>query len=409
MTTAITSAILSQALVANMNAWVGELYTQMLACGLSQTNDSGQLVVSGGNANIVSLPSGTGVANAVGYFCFTFNDALALGSLSTTALSAGGSGGTTGTYTSLVITGAISGANSARGSVTVSGGAAGNITVTTAGSGYIVGEKLTIASGITGLTGGAWTASALVAGAAPVIFRLDFGGGGATTDPQMWITLGQGTNGAGVIAGTAGTTKMTQVACFSGGAPLSPSTPYTSYYCYNATYGCLNVIFKVGAGLATIGALGSVILYRSNNTGGAATGTSISLLTNNTTTTGASSGGVQQTLNYANSLVYPTLSSGNSQLWTTIPGSSQPPYGLTGTLENSTVFIFPTMIYNQAFGYSAFVGVAFAADIAIGTTVSSAIIGATPITFLSCGPCFGGGTGIGVSTASGMSLMAVFQ
>lgn len=406
MTTASTSAVLSQALAANYQAWVQEIYTNLVTnCGLVQTNDTGQAAVP----FAASLPVGTGIGNANGYYLFTFNDTLAGGGLSTTALNAAGSGYTNSSYTNLTVTGATSGANNARASCTVSGGAAGNLTITTAGSGYIVGEKLTV-TGIGSGTLANWTATALSSGV-PVIFRLDFGGGAATTDPQMWITVGQGTNGAGTIAGSAATTKMTQVACFCGAVPASLVTAYTSRYVWNSTYGFCGLAFKYGA--VANACIGGFLLYRSNDSTGAATGSAIILISNNTTTTGSTTVtavGAMQCLVPANSVVYPTLNASNSLQWAGGGGTASiMPFTLSSTLFGSNTNVIPTYYMQPALSFSAYVGLGLASELSIGSTASLAIVGSTPLTFISAGAMFGATGLCGFSIGSADTVLMLWQ
>jgi hypothetical protein len=380
-----------------MQAWVGELCGQLIACGLKQTNDSGQLTLVGSGATTVAswtsaaLPTATGVANSVAYICFTYNDTLAQGSLSTTALRSGGTLYTSGSYTALVVTGTISGATSARASCTVSGGVAGNLTITTAGSGYIVGEQLTV-TGIGSGTLANWTATALSSGS-PIIFRLDFGGGSATTDAQMWINLGAGTNGSGTIAGTAVTSKMTQVACFSGAAASSLITLFTSNYCVNMTYASVSCLEKLNA-VTTNALIGGFMIFRSNDGNGNLTGTSVGMIANSTTTTGTGTASAVNAVQYmtwngsgVGSTVY-GLSVNYSTVQITI-------FSLTSTLENATAFVFPLFTINPALAFSAYVGNVYINDVPVGNTFSCAIIGSTALTFLNFGTGFGAGAAIG--------------
>lgn len=406
MTTASTSSILSQAASgspAGIDAWTGELFGELIACGLTQTNDTGQLTItgSGGTATTnAAQPSGTGVGNAVGYCVFTFNDSLAPGVLATTALNSGGSGydgGGTHTYTGITATGATSGATCTC-TVTVTSGVCGNMgTLGTVGN-FIVGEKITIPNSSLGGSGSgaSWTAATLSSGA-PVIFRIDVGAGSAVTDPQFWITVGAGTNGAGAIAGVAATSKMTQVACGQGIAPISIVTAYTSYYCYNSTFGTCLAAMKFGGTVANTYAM-MFYIHRSNNSNGAPTGTSVSMYANSNSTsavTTAYQAGVQQTLLYASgvgSAVYPTISvTGQGNQWMAVP---QYPggtgiAGLTSTLESSTVFIFNVLYFNPAWSYSAFMGFALNADIANGVAVNTTLVGTEAVTLISLQYPFG--------------------
>jgi hypothetical protein len=419
MTTATSSANFSQAASgspAGIQAWTGELVGQLIACGLVQTNDTGQLTISGSGASATTnatQPSGTGVANTVGYVCFTFNDTLAGGTLSTTALNNGGSGydgGGTHTYSGITATGATSGATCTC-TVTVTSGVCGNMGTIAASGSFIVGEKITIPNSSLGGSGSgaSWTATALSSGQ-PVIFRLDFGGGGAVTDPQAWIRVGAGTNGAGAIAGSDGTSRMTQVACFQNSAPQSTSTPYTSYFCVNMTYGVAWAQMKYGGQSAqTYQSAGGFVLFRTSSSTGAASSSAICLMSNSATTTGSSGPACMQCMPWssgAGSTIYPTLAVPASTSWGAgcaafNAGNHNTIFELTSTLENSTVFVFPAYTISPAIAFSNILGNVLTGDVAQGTSFSATIIGSTALTYLQaagiCGSAYPSNTGAGAN------------
>jgi hypothetical protein len=91
-------------------------------------------------------------------------------------------------------------------------------------------------------------------------------------------------------------------------------------------------------------------------------------------------------------------------------GGAVQPCGVTQTLENNTVFIFPLMTYSPDFRLSAFMGNVMNLDVTIGNTFSTTIIGSTPRTFLNIGPGFGTNQPFGGGGANAaMSSCAVFQ
>lgn len=426
MTTASTSSVFSQAASgspAGIDAWSGELCGELIACGLLQTNDTGQLAITGtgGTATTnAAQPTGVGSGNTVGYVCFTFTDPKAGGTLSTTALNSGGTGydgGSTHTYTGVTATGATSGATCTC-SVTVTSGVCGNMSSIASSGNFIAGEKITIPVAQLGNNGGSganWTATALSSGA-PVVFRLDFGADSIVTDPMFYITLGTGSSGAGVINGSAGTTRMTQVACGAGGAPLSTVTAYTSYYCYNNTLGTCLAAMKFGGITANCYAL-AFYIHRSNDSTGAPSGASVSLYTNSNSTTAATTNyksGCQQTMPYSagvsSGTIYPTISTvGNGNQWAAIPTYAGTSFagGITSTLENSTIFLFNVLYFNPAWSYSAFMAVCLQTDVANGVSVSTTLIGTQSVTLLSLEYMFGiSGSPFQVA---GLNIMCVYQ
>lgn len=84
-------------------------------------------------------------------------------------------------------------------------------------------------------------------GTTPLFIKIEYGTGSAATIPQMWITIGTATNGAGTITANASTrtiwTRQTTI--------ISTSTPYPTYISSNN--GSLTIAFKLGSGLTSSG------------------------------------------------------------------------------------------------------------------------------------------------------------
>jgi hypothetical protein len=185
-------------------------------------------------------------------------------------------------------------------------------------------------------------------------------------------------------------------------------TAYSSRFNFNATYGFCACLHKLGALTVNANALfGGFILMRTNDSGGNATGNAAVLITNNTTATGSINNTTQtnsmQCMSYsggAGSTIYPTISITNSSAYG--GGCAQPGgggalsvFGLTSTLENSDVFIFPLYTIDPVIRFSNFIGNVLSADVSVGNTFSCAIIGATSLTYINFG------TGFGVSASLG--------
>ncbi len=410
LNTGSTSAIITQATQAGIDAWSGEILGMLLSLGavgptntpLIITQDTGQVTITGSGATATTNATLPGTAHGTGgYAILSFTDALAAGTLSTTALIAAGTGYGNGTYTGITATGATSNATCTC-TVTVSGGACGNMSAIASSGNFIAGELITIPNSSLGGSGSGakWMASALSSGA-PVVFRLDFASGAANTDPQMLITVGTGSSGSGTINGSAASTKMTQVACFNDQAPLTLGTAYTSRYVWNPSLGYLGVCFKIGASTNGVSdnSIGGFVLFRTNDTSGNPTGVATVLISNSTsTTTGLSTvaTGCMQCMAYSGGVsaaIYPTLGPNNSTFWiagTPTTVSNIFPFGLTSTYENGTAFVFPIFTIDPAFKFSAFNAVASENDFPLGNTASFAVVGGTALTFISCGKMFGG-------------------
>lgn len=238
----------------------------------------------------------------------------------------------------------------------------------------------------------------------PVVIKLEFGTAAATTDLQMWITVGTGSNGSGTINGTV----MTRVAVCGGAAPSSTSTNYVSRYCYNSTQGFLGMAFKIGStGTSTNATMGGFLLFRSVNSSGDTTGDSVMLLTPSSTATGSTTDGNMQVLSYNLSAAYLNSNPIASTLyWGFIPFSS------TGTLEGSAGQIFPVFQWNGSstvpgYGITSAAALALISEISIGSTVTVTVLGSVSLTYISVGSPVGTSslTGIGYSATSYTMLM----
>lgn len=211
----------------------------------------------------------------------------------------------------------------------------------------------------------------------PVFIKLEFGTGTAVTVPQVWITVGSGSNGSGTINGTV----MTRVAVCNNGTPAT-GTNFVSRYCYNATQGFLGMAFKI-SGVAANENLGGFYLFRSVNATGNSTADSVMMLTNSSTSTGnTTAGGVMQVLSYNLSAAY--LNSGpitGSTNWTFIP------FTTTGTLEGTSGNIFPVMQWSGSssvpgYGMTNALAMGLIAEISVGSTVTVTVIGSVSLTYI---------------------------
>ena len=430
MTTSAVSAILSGSSSANFNAWVQEIYTALVTtCGLLQTQDTGQSSASFAGG----LPGGTGTANATGNYVFSFTDPLAGGALATLGITTAGSGyPNSAVYNSsapLTATGVKSGATCTVNCTVSGGGVPGAMTLIAAGTGnFFVGEALTFSGTSTAGSGShAFTTAGTVVVAepltlssgSPICFQLFFGGGSAAASPQMWIVVGAGLTGTAgnttvAIAGTAATSRMTEVACFTGQPASSLTTAYNSYYCVNmlTNFGYVGMAKSLGSGTLSTQVVGGFALFRSNDTAGHANGTAAVLITNSNTTTGvansSSTGNYMQCMTYsggAGSTIYPTLGV-VSQVWPA--WGNVAPFEVSTTVQGGIALVFPAYIMTPQIQFTAFFGAAVIVDLPLGNTVSTAIIGATALTFMSIGGGFGSDV-VGIVTNATLTFLMLWQ
>lgn len=284
MTTATTSTVIDHTSDAGFRTWVAEVIAQLLAVGLTQTADTGQI-----NTATVTRP---GTSTSGGYAIFRFND----------------------------------------------------------------------------------TAQAT----SPVFIKLEFGTNTVATTPAMWITVANGSNGAGTLTGLI----TTRVIAANSTAPSSTVTLYVSRFMYNTTAGACGMVWKINGGGNASQSLAGFIIFRSNDGSGVVTTDSVHLLTNSNTASSAASSGFMQVISYLSSLVY------NTGAW---PSSSwgKLPFKLTATVFGGNVQVGPCFQYTPVMGITNWLCLGLLAEIGIGTSFVFAILGATTHTFLQVGYAVG--------------------
>lgn len=313
MTTASTATVVDQTTDAAFRTWVAEVIAQLIAVGLTQTADTGQI-------NTSTVTRAAVVNTAAGYTIWRFNDTLQ--------------------------------------------------------------------------------------GTSPVFIKVEFGTGSTQpANPQMWVTVGTGSNGSGTITGTT----TLRVAVTVGSPPSSTVTSYTSRFVYNSTFGFLGICWKQnGYGTATI-FMGAFFVFRSNDNTGAATGDAVICLSSSTSSTGtASLTGNMQIASYLTSVVYPLSFASNGPLWVPNAGSAGIPFNATTTSFGGNSQVFPVIYQTPVFSYSAYMGIGLIAEEPIGSTFSSALVGSTALTFLSVGQPFGS-LYIGPNTSATQTLNILWQ
>jgi hypothetical protein len=179
------------------------------------------------------------------------------------------------------------------------------------------------------------------------------------------------------------------------------------------------MVFKIGqvASATPNAASGCLFIYRHSSNAGAAIANGTTVLTTGFSASNPGNGqenGCAQSISYTTNTVYPTtLNQNNSNFWPAVnggPGTAASFAGLATTLENGTVFVFPTITIDPVFRFSALLGIGLANDIPLGVTSPAfAIIGSTTITFLSVGLPFGGTTGFASINSALITLLIPWQ
>lgn len=136
--------------------------------------------------------------------------------------------------------------------------------VQTADTGQI--NWLTVTRPSTNTAGGyeIWRFNDSLQGTAPIFIKIEYGTGSNAAYPQIWATVGTGSNGAGTLTGTV-SARDAVVSNYASGAGN-----YPSYLCVAA--GHFGLAWKLGAMSSNSGA-GLFVVVRTHDTAGAPTAT----------------------------------------------------------------------------------------------------------------------------------------
>lgn len=218
---------------------------------------------------------------------------------------------------------------------------------------------------------------------APIFFKLEFGTGttGLTT-PQMWITVGTGSNGSGTITGIVGTRVSAGRTTIN-----STVTPYSNRGCYSTALGVLWFTLKQGSPGANERCASGFAIYRSIDSTGAPTADGFMLLTNSGIATGVTASGNAQAISnltglaYTSSAPWVTASSTAWGIFPFVPSTSS--YG--GNAQIGPVFQFTPII-----GVAAALGLCCISEIPVGSTASGVtLVGSTARTYINAGTLVG--------------------
>lgn len=395
---------------------VNEVYNNLIACGLSvQTSDTGQIAAP----YTGELPF-VGPMN-IGYYMFKFNDTLQatkpvfikleFGWFSVNAFEMWITVGTAWSANGVIDNGCVLTLGSFSGGTGWNGGAAGTFQVFPAGgSGTGLGINLTLnSSGV------------------PVSGTIFSCGNGYKTSDSLNLTSANIVS-AGGAAGGSGTCSFQPASVSSGlignqRAPVLSNSlisnnfaAYTSFFCYNSTYGLCGMAWKQLPTNAYC--YGGFLVWRSNNVStGAATGDCVTIMAHSfggQSPSGSGAMGAMVSLSYLTSALVPALPSTlNTMTWT--PSASGFPMNAFMTYSTVTGFCnaIPLWIRTPAIQETAYVGLAIASEVPIGATVTTAISGAgLSLTFMSVGAMFGASLSLGQSVFAnppGSTILMLFQ
>lgn len=231
-----------------------------------------------------------------------------------------------------------------------------------------------------------WRFNDALQGAAPIYLKIEYGTLNAATVPNIWLTVGTGTNGAGTLTGTVSDRNTT---CFTI-APAAGNFP--SYLCAAPNF--VGLCWKSGAAGAT-GGQAFFAVSRTFDSAGAATADGFFVIwgsVNNSTVC------LAQSVRTAAMAVKYTASA----LYSIAP--MQP----VGSLVGADFQVYPVLgITPRAFVLPTLATV-IASEVPAGTTFDVAMVGATARTLLSVGSGFRPvtvGTGPGTISTYGIAML----
>jgi hypothetical protein len=205
----------------------------------------------------------------------------------------------------------------------------------------------------------------------PIFFKLEYGALGASY-PELQLTVGQGSDGAGNITGTLKSNAQA-LQC-----QTTLSNAYPSYMCYRAADGFLGVALKAGMGGNPGNGLGFCI-SRTNDTTGAVTGDAF-----NITAGGSQSGTYGYTIAAPANLKFPA-----NGAFMQNPQLASWPYSLFSSYAAGSIQAIPVFALAPQIQVDAKRCVAILTDVPVGTSFSLAVVGPTPRTFIQVGACLG--------------------
>ena len=240
----------------------------------------------------------------------------------------------------------------------------------------------------------------------PIFIKLEYGTGPTlATYPAIWITIGQGTNGAGTLTGVFSSKSITGYPV----SALSTTAPYVSRFVYNPTLGFFGFAWKLSGQYSGV-YMASAFVFRSNNSVGAATSTSVQLLTNDNSVSSSGKFGVMQCLNYTTATIYPSTTA-QAQNWSTHVFSQ------TATVVGgATIALDPVFYLTPTLGITSCLGRALISEIGINSAVSCTLVGSTAHNYVQLGYAFSGSslaasfTGLDSSTQStALGMMMLWE
>lgn len=231
-----------------------------------------------------------------------------------------------------------------------------------------------------------WRFDDSLQGTAPIYLKIEYGTGVSAAYPQIWLTVGTGTNGSGTLNGTV---SDRNTVAFSGAVSAGN---YPSYLCVAA--GFVGLIHKAGASGSSTG-FAFFAVSRTHDTAGDATGNGFFVLWGGNATSAVSNS--QSVRTAATAAAYTA-----SNVYTCVP--AQP----VGSLVGADYQVYPVMgIWPRVYVLPTLATV-ISSEVPAGTTFQVAMVGASNRTLIAVGSgfrCVVVGTGPGVIGTYGLAML----
>jgi hypothetical protein len=215
-------------------------------------------------------------------------------------------------------------------------------------------------------------------GTAPIYFKLEYGtSSSATTIPQLWLTIGTGSNGSGTITDEV----VARTVCATSAAAPNTAVPYPSYVCN--VDGQLMVCSKTGAGPSSYYPGMFWHIGRTTDDSGDATADGVVFYYRTSAT-----GFITQQCRLFASGSSITTAAGSFCL---VPGL------MTASMVGSDIQVFKNYAAFPLVSPNIGVVTVITAEVPAGNTISVAAVGSTPRTYISIGQA---GYGCGVTNST---------
>lgn len=247
----------------------------------------------------------------------------------------------------------------------------------------------------------------------PIFIKIELGTGASATVPAVWVTVGTGSNGSGTLTGLS-----TRIYSGANAAAGSTVTNYQSRACYNATQGVLWIDWKQSSSVTNESTF-CFHIHRSVDNTGAPTSTAIGFQCMSTTAAASvSSLAPYQWYQASNTTWFGPVSGTPTGLswvaWAYVPWMVAAGGG--SSVEGTAGQVFPCFQWAPtasapAAGVTNAQALCLQAEIAMGSTVSLAILGSTTLTYIagmiqSTGYAL---TNYGLAAGSGYAVLRIWQ